>query len=166
MRLLRFARPATVLPVRRSRPEPEPFMIPTPISKLGDHRAPLRVRRRRSKYAAALPRLAPLPLDGAPEMPATRYAFSGRHDLPEQIAGPGPEVEFLEDCYPSRDDRLLRGPEEKRAPANSGFVLVRTSSNWETALARFAAVTGEPAYLTEQTLFHLAVHASRGRTGA
>lgn len=89
--------------------------------------------------------------------------FPAARDLARRVEEPGDGVEFLEDCYPSLDDRLLEGEAEKHPPVNSGFVLVRRPLDWSVAWERFRAMPGEPGYFTEQTLFHLAVRASRGR---
>ncbi len=89
--------------------------------------------------------------------------FPAAADLRERLQPSKGGVEFLEDCYPSLDGRLVRGGEEKLPPVNSGFVIVHRPLDWSEAMERFAGMTGEPGYFTEQTLFHLAVRRSGGR---
>jgi hypothetical protein len=89
--------------------------------------------------------------------------FPAASDIRARIANGSEAPEFLEDCYPSLDDRLIRGEDEKRSPVNSGFALVRQPLDWTDAMARFREMAGEPGYFTEQTLFHLAMRRSGGR---
>lgn len=90
--------------------------------------------------------------------------FSAAGDIRRRLSEPTGTADYLEDCYPSLDDRLVRGPEEKRAPVNSGFILVHRPLDWRLAMERFDAMQGESGYFTEQTLFHLAVQASGGKS--
>ncbi|MGE3310679.1 MAG: hypothetical protein AB7O66_11975 [Limisphaerales bacterium] len=89
--------------------------------------------------------------------------FPGAADLRERLAPGRNDVEYLEDCYPSLDGRLIRDEAEKEAPVNSGFVIVHRPLDWSEALERFAGMSGEPGYFTEQTLFHLTIRRSGGR---
>lgn len=88
--------------------------------------------------------------------------FPPAGDIRRRLASPTEPPEFLEDCYPSLDDRLVRGENEKRPPVNSGFVVGHRPLDWGVALERLEGMSGEPGYFTEQTLFHLAVRRSGG----
>lgn len=90
--------------------------------------------------------------------------FASAGDIRRRLTEPTGTAEYLEDCYPSLDDRLVKGPGEKRAPVNSGFILVHRPLDWRLAMERFEAMEGESGYFTEQTLFHLAVQASGGKS--
>jgi hypothetical protein len=89
--------------------------------------------------------------------------FPAASDVRTRLATGSEAPEFLEDCYPSLDDRLIRGEDEKRSPVNSGFAVVQQPLDWTDATARFQEMPGEPGYFTEQTLFHLAMRRSGGR---
>ncbi len=89
--------------------------------------------------------------------------FPGAGDIRRRLDETTNPPEFLEDCYPSLDERLVRSEAEKRPPVNSGFVLVHRPLDWNVALERLEGMAGEPGYFTEQTLFHLAVRQSGGR---
>jgi len=89
--------------------------------------------------------------------------FASAGDIRRRLNEAAGSAEYLEDCYPSLDDRLIGGPEEKRAPVNSGFIMVHQPLDWRLAMERFEAMKGESGYFTEQTLFHLAVRASGGQ---
>lgn len=89
--------------------------------------------------------------------------FPAATDIRHRLAAEGGVPEFLEDCYPSLDDRLVRGDVEKRPPVNSGFGLVHRPLDWGEAVKRFEGMTGDCGYFTEQTLFHLAMRQSGGR---
>ena len=60
------------------------------------------------------------------------------------------------------DARLL-GPGETAEPLNAGLLVLPRPLDWEAALARLAALPGDPEFHTEQTLVHLAVRQAGGR---
>jgi hypothetical protein len=70
---------------------------------------------------------------------------------------------YLRDCGPYLDERLITRARESRDPVNGGAFLVHERLRWERALARLATLRGPPSFFTEQTLLHLAMHASGAR---
>ncbi len=70
---------------------------------------------------------------------------------------------YLLDCWPSLDERLLRGEAEKAAPLNSGFLVMHRKADWSEAMARLDAMSGEAGFFTEQTVVHLAFRSSGGK---
>ncbi|MCS7034506.1 MAG: hypothetical protein NZ561_11020 [Phycisphaerae bacterium] len=69
---------------------------------------------------------------------------------------------FLIDCERSLDERLL-DDQTTAPPVNSGVLLLTRPLDWSLALERYARVRDDPRRFTEQTMVHLAVHASGGR---
>ncbi len=69
---------------------------------------------------------------------------------------------YLLDPYPSLDQRLAASEAERILPVNGGFVVVRKPLNWDEPMRRFEALSGEPAFFSEQTLVHLAIKFSGG----
>ncbi len=67
---------------------------------------------------------------------------------------------YLQDCQFSGDERLLRSPNEEKSPANTGVLFLFQPLDWSLALARFAELTGPASFFTNQTMAHLALHAS------
>jgi hypothetical protein len=68
---------------------------------------------------------------------------------------------FLLDPEPYLDDRL--SPGDRHAPVNSGALLVHRPLDWAPGLRALAALGPAPErWHTEQTVLHLAVHASGG----
>jgi hypothetical protein len=68
---------------------------------------------------------------------------------------------FLLDPEPYLDDRLRPG--DRHAPVNGGALLVHRPLDWAPGLSALAALDGAPErWHTEQTVLHLAVHASGG----
>jgi len=70
---------------------------------------------------------------------------------------------YLLDPYPSLDHRLATAETERVLPVNGGFVVVRKPLDWSEPMLRFAALAGEPAFFSEQTLLHLAVRFAGGK---
>jgi hypothetical protein len=69
---------------------------------------------------------------------------------------------FLADEEPYLDRRLARG--DAREPVNGGFFVLGEPLAWDAALERLAALDGDPYdFHTEQTVLHLAMHASGAR---
>ena len=69
---------------------------------------------------------------------------------------------YLLDPYPSLDLRLVPGEGERLSPVNGGFVVVRRALEWAEPVRRLEALSGEPAFFSEQTLLHLAIRLSAG----
>lgn len=89
--------------------------------------------------------------------------FHGARELAD-LAGAGKsEAKYLLDCWPSLDDRLLNGEEEKLRPVNAGFFFVNQPMDWSGAMERFNRMEGSPKFFTEQTLVHLTLRAQGAR---
>jgi hypothetical protein len=67
---------------------------------------------------------------------------------------------YLGDYQFAGDDRLLRSSAEREDPANTGFALVFRKLDWSLALQRLAELNAPPTFFTNQTAFHLCVHAN------
>lgn len=67
---------------------------------------------------------------------------------------------YLRDCQFAGDERLLRDPGEKKNPVNTGVLLIFRKPDWSLALERLRQQDGPPSFFTNQTLTHLAMHAS------
>lgn len=67
---------------------------------------------------------------------------------------------YLRDCQFAGDERLLRDGGEKRSPVNTGVLLISRKPDWSLALDRLRQLEGPPRFFTNQTLTHLAMHAT------
>jgi hypothetical protein len=67
---------------------------------------------------------------------------------------------YLRDCQFAGDDRLLRDSDEKANPVNTGVLLIFAALDWSVAFERLRQLSGPPNFFTNQTLTHLAIHAS------
>ncbi len=67
---------------------------------------------------------------------------------------------YLCDCQFAGDERLLRHPNEKAGPVNTGLLFFFRRPDWSRALERFRQLHAPPSFFTNQTLTHLAMHAS------
>jgi hypothetical protein len=67
---------------------------------------------------------------------------------------------YLPDCQFAGDERLLRDASEKSNPVNTGVLLLLHRLDWSPASKRFRELNGPPNFFTNQTLTHLAMHAS------
>lgn len=70
---------------------------------------------------------------------------------------------YLADCQFSGDDRLLRDSAEQADPVNTGVLFLSEKPNWSLALERLRQLPGPPTFFTNQTVTHLAMHASGAR---
>jgi hypothetical protein len=71
---------------------------------------------------------------------------------------------YLADCQDcSADPRVLRGPNEKLSPVNSGLLLLFRPLDWSLGIERFLALEEEPNFFTNQTIVHLVMHANGAR---
>jgi hypothetical protein len=86
--------------------------------------------------------------------------FAGAEDLHVYAERRDAAAIYLPDCLFSGDDRVLRGPDEKNDPVNSGFVLLLKEFDWSLVIQRFMELKDEPNYFTNQTLVHLGMHAN------
>jgi hypothetical protein len=86
----------------------------------------------------------------------------GAHDALAGKLAAGGAPWFLPDCEPYLDRRLVTRAEAGLRPVNGGFFVLFAELDWDAALARLARID-TPVFHTEQTLLHLAMHASGGR---
>jgi hypothetical protein len=98
-----------------------------------------------------------LPLDGPTlYVDADVLFLPGAHAMAAEL-GSG-EPRFLLDEEPYLDRRL--DADETRPPVNGGFFLLREPLEWAEALRRLERLPPRYGFHTEQTLLHLAMHAS------
>jgi hypothetical protein len=86
--------------------------------------------------------------------------FKSAHHLLELPQKRDVAALYLQDCQFSGDERLIRSPNDEKSPANTGVLFLLQPLDWALALARFAELTGPPGFFTNQTMAHLALHAS------
>jgi hypothetical protein len=67
---------------------------------------------------------------------------------------------YLRDCQFAGDDRLLRDSDEKANPVNTGVLFIFGALDWSLSFERLRQLFGPPNFFTNQTLTHLAMHAS------
>lgn len=84
--------------------------------------------------------------------------FRGADRLANAITAADAAARYLEDCRLSGDMRLFRSETEKRAPVNTGFLVLHRRLDWRAAVERLLELDGEPTFFTNQTLTHLAMH--------
>ncbi|MEY2544961.1 MAG: hypothetical protein QOG48_78 [Verrucomicrobiota bacterium] len=89
--------------------------------------------------------------------------FPGASDLVRQIEQRDAPAYYLADCQFAGDEHLLRDESEKRDPVNTGVLLLFQKLDWSLALERFLQLGGAPAFHTNQTLTHLAMHRNGAR---
>jgi hypothetical protein len=88
--------------------------------------------------------------------------FAGGRELAELVEGGDGRPRYLQDCGPYFDRRLLASGEAGH-PVNGGAFLLWRPLDWQPALARLRRLRGAAGFFTEQTLLHLAMHASAAR---
>jgi hypothetical protein len=102
-----------------------------------------------------------LPIDGPTlYIDSDVLFFPGAKDLIPLAARGGAPAFYLADCRLSADERLFRDEAEKAQPVNTGVLLLFEKLNWELAVRRFLELEGPPNFFTNQTMTHLAMHAS------
>ena len=89
--------------------------------------------------------------------------FPGASALASLQSRDGVPALYLCDCQLSADERLLRSAEERQNPVNTGVLFLFGSIDWSLAITRFLELDGEPTFFTNQTMTHLAMHASGAR---
>jgi hypothetical protein len=89
--------------------------------------------------------------------------FAGIDELESPSLRGAGAPRYLQD-FDSRflDKRLLADPTEAEQPANAGVLLLFRGLEWDVATERLDRISGEPSFLTEQTIVHLAMRASGG----
>jgi hypothetical protein len=103
-----------------------------------------------------------LPCDGPVVYADADVLFGGAGDDLARLLRDGGRPWFLPDCEPYLDRRLLTADEAALRPVNGGFFVLFGPLEWDDALARLTRVEST-VFHTEQTLLHLAMHASGGR---
>jgi hypothetical protein len=86
--------------------------------------------------------------------------FPQAHDLVTLAAARGVSAFYLADCQFSGDARLVRLPDEREEPVNTGVLLLFQKLDWSLGIRRFAQLNGAPNFFTNQTMTHLAMHAN------
>jgi hypothetical protein len=67
---------------------------------------------------------------------------------------------YLADCQFSGDARLVRLPNERDHPVNTGALLLFKKLDWSLGVQRFAQLNGAANFFTNQTMTHLTMHAN------
>jgi hypothetical protein len=104
-----------------------------------------------------------LPLHGEPTLYADADVLflRGAGVLARLVDDPVGAPRFLLDPEPYLDDRL--DPADRHAPVNGGALLLHRPLDWAPGLSALAALGGaDERFHTEQTVLHVAVHASGG----
>lgn len=86
--------------------------------------------------------------------------FPGANDLIRLAESQAVPALYLADCQLSADERLFRSAAEKTHPVNTGVLLLFEKLDWALGVRRFLELPGLPNFFTNQTMTHLAVHAS------
>jgi hypothetical protein len=86
--------------------------------------------------------------------------FAQARDLAVLAAARGVSAFYLADCQFSGDARLLRLPNEREQPVNTGVILLLKKLDWSLGIRRFAQLNGAPNFFTNQTMTHLSMHAN------
>lgn len=89
--------------------------------------------------------------------------FAGAADLLQRTEDRNAPAFYLADCQFAGDERLIHSPSELKNPVNTGVLLLFRPLDWSLSLARFAGITGEPTFFTNQTMTHLTMHQSGAR---
>lgn len=86
--------------------------------------------------------------------------FPGARELVQLSQTQSVSAFYLADYQFSGDERLIREEDEKRNPANMGFLLFFKKLDWSVGLERLRAFDGVPNFFTTQTVTHLSLHAN------
>ncbi|MDQ2867325.1 MAG: hypothetical protein M3R59_02780 [Verrucomicrobiota bacterium] len=89
--------------------------------------------------------------------------FRGASTITRELAVRDVPVFYLADCQFSGDRRLLASDDETRHPINTGVLLFHSRPDWSLAHERFARITTDPIFFSNQTLTHLALHQNNAR---
>jgi hypothetical protein len=90
--------------------------------------------------------------------------FAGASSIGRELEQQTAPAYYLADCQFAGDMRLIRNSSEQDEPVNTGVLLLSQTLNWSVAIERFLEMSGTPAFHTNQTMTHLAVHGSGGRS--
>ena len=86
--------------------------------------------------------------------------FAKARDLVSLADARGVSAFYLADCQFSGDPRLVRLPDEREHPVNTGVILMLKKLDWSLGIRRFAQLNGAPNFFTNQTMTHLTMHAN------
>jgi hypothetical protein len=86
------------------------------------------------------------------------YFFPRAHDLATLARATAVPAFYLPDCQFSGDARLIRLPNERDQPVNTGALFLFEKLDWSLGLERFAQLNGAPNFFTNQTITHLVMH--------
>jgi hypothetical protein len=86
--------------------------------------------------------------------------FPQAHHLAALADARGVSAFYLADCQLSGDQRLLRLPNERARPVNTGVLLLFKALDWSLSVQRFLELNGTPDFFTNQTMTHLTMHAN------
>jgi hypothetical protein len=86
--------------------------------------------------------------------------FPQARDLATLADARGVSAFYLADCQFSGDARLVRLPNERERPVNTGVLLLFKKLDWSLGIQRFAQLNGAPNFFTNQTMTHLTMHAN------
>jgi hypothetical protein len=84
--------------------------------------------------------------------------FPQARDLATLANASGLSAFYLADCQFSGDARLVRLPNEREQPVNTGVLLLFRKLDWSLGIRRFAQLNGAPNFFTNQTMTHLTMH--------
>lgn len=87
--------------------------------------------------------------------------FPQARDLATLAEAAGVSAFYLADCQFSGDARLIRLPNEREQPVNTGVLLLFKKLDWSLGIERFRQLNGAPNFFTNQTMTHLAMHANK-----
>ncbi|MBV9617994.1 MAG: hypothetical protein JO201_02175 [Verrucomicrobia bacterium] len=106
-----------------------------------------------------------LPLNGtALYTDADVLFFPGAQELAQLSQTQSISAFYQPDYQFSGDDRLIQDENEKKGPANMGFLLLFKKLDWTLGLERLRAFDGVPSFFTTQTVTHLCLHANGARS--
>jgi len=88
------------------------------------------------------------------------YFFPHARDLATLARTTAVPAFYLLDCQFSGDARLIRSPNERERPVNTGALFLFQRLDWSLGLERFAQLNGAPNFFTNQTITHLVMHAN------
>lgn len=88
------------------------------------------------------------------------YLFPRAQELATLARATAVPAFYLLDCQFSGDARLVRLPNEREYPVNTGALLLFQKLDWSLGLQRFAQLNGAPNFFTNQTITHLVMHAN------
>ena len=88
------------------------------------------------------------------------YFFRKANDLATLACAASVPAFYLSDCQFSGDARLIRSPNERKQPVNTGVLFLLQKLDWSLGIDRFLQLNGAPNFFTNQTITHLTMHAN------